>query len=109
MAAMRRVSTVRRWKPTLSGLALGLVFWLAASTPTLIPRTWNVQAAVSGVSLALGYGIGTLVRRVAQLVLDRWGWSTGPAVRRAALVVLAVAWLLGILAATRLWLGWQND
>jgi uncharacterized membrane protein len=61
------------------------------------------------VALAVGYGIGTLVGRVAQLVLDRWGRSIGPAVRRAALVVVAIVWLLGILAATRLWLGWQND
>jgi len=35
-------------------LALGLLFWLAAVTPTLIPRTWLVQAGISGVSLAVG-------------------------------------------------------
>jgi uncharacterized membrane protein len=40
--------------PTLSGLTLGPLFWVAASAPTLIPRSWAVQAAVSGVSFAIG-------------------------------------------------------
>lgn len=96
------------WRPTLSGLTLGLLFWLAATTPTLIPRTWLVQAAVSGVSLAAGYGIGTLVGRVAQMLLDRWDQSVGPFARRRALFVLGIAWPVGILTGILLWLDWQN-
>jgi uncharacterized membrane protein len=90
-------------------LALGLPFWLAALTPTLIPRTWAVQAAVSGVSLAIGYGIGTLVGCAAQRLLDRWGRSPGPVVHRRVLAVLGIVWLLGVLIGAILWVGWQND
>jgi uncharacterized membrane protein len=109
VASIQSVGKFPPWRPTLSGLALGLLFWLQAATPTLIPRTWAVQAAVSGVALAVGYGIGTLVGRVAQSLLERWGRSPGSLVLRRALVVLGIVWLLGVVTGALLWVGWQND
>lgn len=104
----RAVSKWSLWRPTLSGLALGLLFWLAAVTPTLIPRTWPVQAGISGVSLAVGYGLGTLAGRVIQSLLDRQGRSLGPVVRQRVLVALGIAWPVGVLIGTFLWVDWQN-
>lgn len=43
------------------GLVLGLVFFGFSLTPTLLPRPWTWQGLVSGVSLAIGYGLGALI------------------------------------------------
>ena len=39
-------------------LFLGLLFFAASLTPTLIPRSWLVQGALGGIVMALGYLIG---------------------------------------------------
>ncbi|WP_034493033.1 alpha/beta hydrolase [Afifella pfennigii] len=39
-------------------LLLGLVFFAASLTPTLIPRNWLVQGALAGLVTAIGYMIG---------------------------------------------------
>jgi uncharacterized membrane protein len=96
-------------KPTLSGLALALLFWWQALTPTLIPRSWAVQAVICAVCLAIGYGIGTLVGHQTQRLLDRWGRSPGPATRRRAWIAVGVGWLIGILLGSAQWMGWQNE
>ena len=46
-------------------LLLGLVFFSASLTPSLIPRPWIVQGALAGLVTAIGYVIG-------QLVLAAW-------------------------------------
>jgi uncharacterized membrane protein len=89
------------------GLATGLVFWFASLTPTLVPRGWIVQGVLSGVCLAIGYGIGALAERSVRLVGRRP--SRGVA-RRSALpakadaAALAIAFI-GMLA----WAVWQDD
>jgi uncharacterized membrane protein len=40
------------------GLVLGALFFSAALTPTLLPRTFLTQGVLSGWALAAGYGIG---------------------------------------------------
>jgi len=40
--------------------ALGLLFFAASLTPSLIPRSWLVQGLLGGVVMALGYFIGRL-------------------------------------------------
>src|SRR5262245_45358698 len=94
--------------PTIGGVALGLLFWWTSLTPTLIPRPWLFQALVGGVCLAIGYGIGSLVGRLIQRLLDRSRRSPGPSTRRLGWVAVGVAWLIAILAGAALWLGWQN-
>jgi uncharacterized membrane protein len=49
------------------GLAVATAFASLAMTPSLLPRSWLFQGVVSGVSAALGYGLG----RVLHWALDR--------------------------------------
>lgn len=56
--------------PRVLGLAilpllLGLLFFAASLTPSLIPRTWIVQGALAGVVTAIGYLVG-------QVTLAAW-------------------------------------
>jgi hypothetical protein len=39
--------------PTLSGSALALLFWWQSLTPTLIPRSWETQAAGARLDIAV--------------------------------------------------------
>ena len=59
---------LQRFLRSLSGggLVLGTIFFAASLTPTLIPRTFVLQGALSGASFAAGYGIG---------VAWRWLWQ----------------------------------
>lgn len=42
------------------GLTLALLFFCWSMTPSLLPRTWYLQAVATGISVATGYGIGCL-------------------------------------------------
>jgi uncharacterized membrane protein len=94
---------------TISGSSLALLFWWQSLTPTLIPRSWQVQAVIGAVCLATGYGIGTLAGRGAHWLLERLGRSPGDAIRRCSWIVLGAAWLVGVLVGAALCIGWQNE
>ncbi len=49
----------RRFSRT--GLFVAVVFFCFSQTPSLIPRPWLFQALLSGISVATGYGVGTLL------------------------------------------------
>jgi hypothetical protein len=95
--------------PTLTGSLLALVFWWESLTPTLIPRSWAVQAVISGICLGIGYGIGTLVGRCSDQVLVRWRPSPTRVTRRRSRILLGLVWLVSAFAGAALWSGWQNE
>ena len=47
-----------------TGLWLGTLFFAGSLTPSLVPRDTLLQGALSGVSFALGYGIGVFLRKL---------------------------------------------
>lgn len=49
-------------RPSATGVVVGLVFWWFSLVPSLLPRSWTVQAAVSAICVGIGYSIGALVR-----------------------------------------------
>jgi uncharacterized membrane protein len=106
-------STSRGWsilaRPSWWGLVVGLVFWLQSVTPTLIPRSWLTQALVSGVCLAIGYGIGAVAGHVISAILSRTRRDRSPLQGRAAWIVLGVCWAVALCWGSALWLGWQQD
>lgn len=90
---------------TTVGLLVGTIFFAASLTPSLVPRPTLVQGALSGFSLAAGYGVGMVLR---------WIWRslqlpepTG-ATRRWVVAILTLA-CLG-LAGAALWKAseWQD-
>lgn len=88
------------------GLLLGTLFFAAALTPTLVPRTYLTQGVLAGACFALGYGIG---------VFWRWLWAylelpePGEKLRFRANTVIAV--LCAGVALYFLWntAAWQNS
>jgi uncharacterized membrane protein len=89
---------------SLAGLLGAALAWWASLYPTFIPRDWLVQAVVSGVSAAIGYGIGALVARAVSLLGIR-----ASAVSRWLPIVVLALWLLALVAGAIVWLAWQNE
>ncbi|HEX2810537.1 MAG TPA: alpha/beta-hydrolase family protein [Kineosporiaceae bacterium] len=48
------------------GVVIGVLFFCVSLTPSLLPRTWLAQGAISGIATSTGYGIGALLG---------WCWS----------------------------------
>ena len=84
---------------SLSGSSVALLFWWQSLTPTLIPRSWQTQAVVSAICLAVGYGLGSFAGRWADRRLQwpgRW-------------ILLGSAWLVAVLLGATLWKRWQDQ
>nr|WP_185113675.1 alpha/beta hydrolase [Rhodococcus aetherivorans] len=94
----------RRFHPV--GLGLALLFFVGSMTPSLLPRVWYLQAVATGISVAIGYGVGCLIAWVVRRCGVEPHWSERT--RRIGWWVLAGAAL--VLVPTFLVLGswWQQ-
>ncbi|QRM56212.1 alpha/beta-hydrolase family protein [Sinorhizobium sp. BG8] len=88
------------------GLLLGTLFFAASLTPSLLPRTYVTQGVLSGVSLAIGYGLGVLFYAI-------WVYLELPVPRSrvARLIKLLASAACAIVVAVFLWrtAEWQNS
>jgi uncharacterized membrane protein len=88
------------------GLFIGAIFFAFSLTPSLLPRPFLVQGLLSGVSFAVGYGLG-----IALMAL--WNYLQLPLLRgRARIVAKAIAAVVvAVLVLSFLWqaLQWQNS
>lgn len=102
------VPIVWRQMQSLSGvgLVLGALFFAAALTPTLIPRSYLTQGALAGGCFAIGYGAG---------VLWRWLWHylelPEPSSRLRSVTNAFVAVACLVVVIVYLWRAaeWQNS
>lgn len=88
------------------GLVLAALSFAASLTPSLLPRHFVVQGLLSGVALAVGYGVGAMIQGIWTFLELRM-----PSVRierLAGRITLAGSTLLAIYA---LWcaVSWQNS
>ncbi|WP_312363037.1 alpha/beta-hydrolase family protein [Ensifer sp.] len=88
-----------------TGLIVGVLFFAASLTPSLIPRPYVIQAVISGLSLSAGYAIGVFLRWL-------WSYLELPDVRpKTGLIVKLLAALgCSLVVLTFLWrtAEWQN-
>ena len=70
----------QRWRRTrwvftrrlcFGGLVGGLVLFCLSMTPSLVPRLWLFQGTVSGISVAVGYGVGSAASAGVRKLLPR--------------------------------------
>ncbi|MCZ4092052.1 alpha/beta hydrolase [Sinorhizobium psoraleae] len=88
-----------------TGLLVGVLFFAVSLTPSLIPRPYLVQGAISGLSLAAGYAIGVFLRGL-------WSFFELPdaSPRRERTLKIVAGLVCGAAVAVFLWqtAGWQN-
>ncbi len=92
----RRPWWVRRY--TFTGTAVGLIFIWFSMTPSLLPRTALFQGLVSGVSGAIGYGLGVFSVWLVRYMRSKdssppapvWAWKALVPVGLIGMVVMAI-------------------
>jgi len=88
---------------------VGLVFFWQSLSPTLMPRSWVTQAAISAICTAVGYVVGVFLGYLGHLVLRRLGWVPSPTVTRRAWEVVGLAAIVVVALGLVMWPYWQND
>ncbi|MGV1759845.1 alpha/beta hydrolase [Rhizobium sp. A22-96] len=102
---MRRLDKEMFRSLSLLGMVMGLIFFAASLTPSLMPRSYLVQGALSGISAGVGYMIGTALTWL-------WFYLQLPAPAKS---LRLARWLIGIacliLCLAALWHAtfWQNS
>lgn len=106
---VRRVMFSITRRPAFGGMAVGLLFWWQSLSPTLMPRAWVIQAAVSAICVTLGYALGTLAGRLTRAVLRRRRVHIPGRLWRPARFGVGVLAVLALALGSIRWLGWQNS
>ncbi|HSL57796.1 MAG TPA: alpha/beta-hydrolase family protein [Acidimicrobiales bacterium] len=90
------------------GLVVAVLFFALSLAPSLLPRTALFQGVVSGITTAIGYGLGVLGAKA-------WRYFEIPTPRRSSRVGQALLWgpvaVVGLITLLFVWqqVGWQND
>ncbi len=101
--------TIIAW-PRFAGCVGAVTFLWASFWPTLMPRTFVAQGAISGLCAATGYAIATLVGSIVRAILRRRDVAIAEPVRRIAWLALgALAAIVLAVGGLWMWVRWQND
>jgi uncharacterized membrane protein len=96
---------LHRWHYGYVGLVGALVCFCLSLTPSLLPRGPALQAVVSGISAAIGYGLGVLAVWLAAALTTRPMRRPG----RTAWRILAGGAAVAVLVFLYLDAGWQRE
>ncbi|CAN5675632.1 alpha/beta-hydrolase family protein [soil metagenome] len=91
-----------------AGVVVALLFFALSLAPSLLPRSGLFQGLVSGITMAIGYGLGVTIS---------WLWRylglpvATMANRRGRIVLIGTLVAIAVLVVLSIWqqVGWQND
>jgi uncharacterized membrane protein len=90
---------------SVTGVAVAVGFFCLSLTPSLLPRAWFLQGAVSGLTAAMGYGVGTTIGAAARRLFP--GLNPAGTLVAWRVVVLAAPAFTGL--ALSMSTRWQRD
>jgi uncharacterized membrane protein len=91
---------------TFTGTAVGLIFIWFSMTPSLLPRSALFQGLVSGISGAIGYGLGVFAVWLVRFMRAR---DSSPPAPRWAWMVLVPVGVIGMVLMAIWFHVWQDD
>jgi uncharacterized membrane protein len=98
----KSISTfIDRYRVSVLGLSLGLLFFAASLTPSLIPRPILMQGALGGFLMALGYLIGAILIGIWRFLGIPEAKGGGRAAVSLLIVLVSLAVLTMALVASR--------
>ncbi len=86
--------------PCYMGLVGAIVFFALTLTPSLVPRRWQMQGILSGLTAAIGYGLGSAASAIARKIRSH---EPSKQIKRRAWIGLSVGGPLLVVLA--LWAG----
>ncbi|MFL6252106.1 MAG: alpha/beta-hydrolase N-terminal domain-containing protein, partial [Actinomycetes bacterium] len=95
-ASPPRAAGRRRFRYTLPGAWVALVFACLAFTPSLLPRSAVLQGVVCGITAAIGYGVGVAGAWTWRAFADRDPRPPRPGAWRVFAISAAVALVLAL-------------
>jgi uncharacterized membrane protein len=95
--------------PPLGAWIGALALWWLSLRPSLLPRSALIQAVISAICVAVGYGLGGLVGRIVAGSARRRDHLPSPAARRNVVVASAVVAVVAIGLGSTRWIRWQRD
>jgi uncharacterized membrane protein len=122
LPAVQRTASAVRQMPVLgriidwlrldfAGSVVGTFFFCWSLTPSLLPRIWFYQALVTGVTAAVGYGVGSLIGLLIRFIYRRVRRGRRLS-RRTVVTAWTVFGVAGTSSATWYLFGsarWQSD
>jgi uncharacterized membrane protein len=109
VAAVRRRRTILG-RPRFAGVIGALMFVWASFWPTLMPRTFVTQGAISGVCAAAGYATFLLLGSIVASISKRAGVVVSAPRRRIAWIALgASATTVLVIGGLWMWVRWQDE
>jgi uncharacterized membrane protein len=90
--ALRRMAA--RSGPNMTGLHIAGVVTAVSLTPSLLPRTWQIQGLISGLSASVGYLVGVAAAGAMRRLLRDRSWLPVPRSLLRSVLSLAVGGLL---------------
>lgn len=103
---MTNESRLPKIRYSSAGLVIGSLLFAASFTPSLIPRNFEVQGALSGIAFGVGYGIGVILHSI-------WHFLELPVLRarhrKIAKSLIGVICFLIVLVALYHSTDWQNS
>ncbi|MBF6338839.1 alpha/beta-hydrolase family protein [Nocardia abscessus] len=91
---------------SFGGLLVAVIFVWLSLTPTLLPRGPFFQGLVTGISAAIGYGIGVLGSKLVRHLVQR---EATPGVQKVVRWIVLSIGILGSLAMLAWFRDWQSD
>lgn len=87
------------------GVGLGTILFCLSQLPSILPRPWLMQGFISGISFAIGYGLGTLTSKTI-----RWMLQKEPS-KKIKTYAWRSLWAVPVIMLTFIILGhtWQNE
>jgi uncharacterized membrane protein len=92
VGALRRLAA--RFRLNATGLYTATAFTALSLTPSLLPRTWQIQGLISGLSASFGYLTGVVADATVRWLRRRRGWPAATRSRWRYLLSAAAAGLL---------------
>lgn len=97
-----------RLQYNFTGVVVALFAFMASVLPSLLPRPWLYQGVISGLSIAIGYGIGVLISFIVRWATEAKIPKTKQMANRAWQVLRIVGpiiYIVGLLLGVH----WQNQ